>query len=330
MKRNLYLNTNGRLHRRESTIYYLTREGRSIVPVEQVKAVFAVARISVTSGVISFFSQRGIPIHFFSHYGTYEGSFYPRKRFVSGYAIVNQVAAYLDDTSRWSIASSIVGACIANMRHFVKSHRSRVAGLDSAITDLELLEGAVSSDMAPSALMSVEGQAWMTYYWALDRIIADYEMGARVRRPPNNPVNAMVSFGNSLLYASTLTQIYHTQLDPSVSFLHEPLERRFSLALDLSEMFKPEFVGGLIARLLNLGMISLDHFDQQLNYCLLNDVGRRIFLSEFDGLLRKTRKHQRLKRNVSNEFLLRLEAYKILKHVCENVPYDAYRTNRGY
>ncbi|MHA1813726.1 MAG: type I-B CRISPR-associated endonuclease Cas1b [Candidatus Thorarchaeota archaeon] len=330
MKRNLYLNTNGRLHRKESTIYYITREGRSIVPVEQVKAVFAVARISVTSGVISFFSQRGIPIHFFGYYGSYEGSFYPRKRFVSGYAVVNQVGAYLDDRRRQQIASSIVAACIANMRHFVRRYESRVVGLEGAVSDLKALEDEVTSDLSPSALMSIEGQAWITYYWALDRIIADYEMGARVRRPPNNPVNAMVSFGNGLLYAAVLTQIYHTQLDPSVSFLHEPLERRFSLALDLSEMFKPELVGGLIARLLNLGMISLDHFDQQLNYCLLNDIGRRIFLSEFDALLRRTHKHQRLKRHISNEFLLRLEAYKLLKHVCENVPYDAFRTDRGH
>jgi CRISPR-associated protein Cas1 len=73
-------------------------------------------------------------------------------------------------------------------------------------------------------------------------------------------VNALLSFGNSLLYTAALSEIYMTQLNPTVSYLHEPSQRRPSLALDLPEIFKPLIVDRVIFRLLNRGEISDDDF----------------------------------------------------------------------
>ena len=64
----------------------------------------------------------------------------------------------------------------------------------------------------------------------------------RVKRPPDNPINALVSFGNTLLYTKTISAIYRTHLDQRISYLHEPSEGRFSLSLDMSEVFKPVIV----------------------------------------------------------------------------------------
>ena len=330
MKRNLYLSKNGRLHRKESTIYYITKEGRRALPINQVKAIFAAGRISITSGVISFLSKIGIPLHFFGHYGNYEGSFFPRKKLVSGFAIVKQAASYLNPERRLRIASSIVRACVDSMVSIVRSYKSTVTGLDY-IED-ELLVAVDDSKRAVDVptLMSIEGRAWYSYYDAFDKILRDFNMGPRVKRPPNNPVNALISFGNSLLYGTVLTQIYHTQLDPAISYLHEPSERRFSLALDIAELFKPEFVDKIIFNLLNLRTLTIEHFDQSLNYCVLNETGRQIFLSTFDDMLRSTRKHARLKRSVSNETLIRLDCLKLLKHVTESVEYAPYLTRRGF
>ena len=85
-----------------------------------------------------------------------------------------------------------------------------------------------------------------------------------MKRPPNNPVNAMISFGNSLYYAACLSEIYRTQLNTLISYLHEPGERRVSLALDLSKVFKPILVDRTIFKLLNQKMIQLDDFDQAI------------------------------------------------------------------
>ncbi|RLI98271.1 MAG: subtype I-B CRISPR-associated endonuclease Cas1 [Candidatus Aenigmatarchaeota archaeon] len=329
MKRNLYLNQNGRLHRKESTIYYYSTEGRKIVPVNQVKAVFAVGRISVTSGVLSFFSKIGIPIHFFGYYGNYEGSFYPRRKLISGYAVLNQAAAHLDGERRLHLARAFVSACIKNMISVVESYVPRRGQIAETPLALGSIVDEVENASTIPILMSMEGRAWSVYYDSFNHIIRCFEMGPRVKRPPNNPVNALISFGNSLLYSAVLTQIYHTQLDPSISFLHEPLERRFSLALDISEVFKPGLVDMLIFKLLNRAQIREEHFDKELNYCVLSEEGRRLFLTAFDDTIRATNRHPRLKRKVSNEYLLRLDCYKILRNITEAKPFRPFLMSTG-
>lgn len=87
----------------------------------------------------------------------------------------------------------------------------------------------------------------------------------------------MISFGNSILYAKTVTAIYNTHLNQSVSFLHEPSESRFSLSLDLSENFKHAVTFKTIFDLVNNRKINVEkHFDKKLNYCILNDEGKQL------------------------------------------------------
>jgi len=199
VKHNLYLSVNGRLHRKESTIYYYTKEGKRVLPVDQIKAIFAVGRISVTSGVISFLSKQGLPLHFFGYYGNYEGSFYPKRRLVSGYAVVNQAAAHLDRDRRLEVAKAIVDSCISNMVSIVDSYHPRVQDLNPILGNLNGTRNEVKGRSSVPELLSVEGRAWSIYYDAFEKIIKKLEMGPRVKRPPNNPVNALISLGNSLL-----------------------------------------------------------------------------------------------------------------------------------
>ena len=91
----------------------------------------------------------------------------------------------------------------------------------------------------------------------LDRVLfqyflpEDFIMSKRMKRPPDNPINALISFGNTLLYAKTISAIYRTHLDQRISYLHQPAERRFSLSLDISEPFKPVIVFRTIFELVN-------------------------------------------------------------------------------
>ena len=163
--------------------------------------------------------------------------------------------------------------------------------------------------------MGSEAIARNAYYSAFDSILKDFEFGGRSRHPPGNEVNAMLSFGNAMLYSAVLSELYHTQLHPAISFLHEPAERRFSLALDIAEIFKPIIVDRLIFHLVNKGMMKQEDFDRQLNGVLLNDSGRKKFVKAFNERLESTIKHRKLKRNVSYQRLIRLECYKLVKHI---------------
>ena len=176
-------------------------------------------------------------------------------------------------------------------------------------------------------LMGMEGNIRERYYSALNTILElDMPFEKRVRRPPDNPINALISFGNSLMYTACLTELYRTQLNPTISFLHEPGDRRFSLSLDLAEIFKPVIVDRLIFRLLNRRQLQESkHFDEKLGGCYLNEAGRRIFLQEYDDQLKQTIEHRRLKRKVSYKRLIRLECYKLIKHLTDMEPYRAFR-----
>ena len=92
-------------------------------------------------------------------------------------------------------------------------------------------------------VMNVEGRIRAEYYQYFDDILPDeFKMEGRSRQPPTNMINSLISFGNSMMYSTVLSELYNTQLNPTISYLHEPSERRFSLALDLSEIFKPILV----------------------------------------------------------------------------------------
>ncbi|MDV7402691.1 CRISPR-associated endonuclease Cas1, partial [Arthrospira platensis SPKY1] len=108
---------------------------------------------------------------------------------------------------------------------------------------------------------------------AFEQIIQDFRMEGRSKRPPKNEVNALLSFGNMLCYTQCLKQIYHTQLNPTISFLHEPGYRRYSLALDLAELFKPILVDRLVFTLLNKRILQSNDFRWDLNQCLLKESG---------------------------------------------------------
>jgi len=133
--------------------------------------------------------------------------------------------------------------------------------------------------------------------------------------PPGNEVNAMIGFANSLCYTVCLDALYHTQLNPTISYLHTPGERRFSLALDLAEIFKPILADRLIFSMFNKKQLQPADFDKQLNSCLLKPNSRKTVVKAWEEKLTETIKHRTLGRHVSYKHLIKLECYKLSKHI---------------
>ena len=127
--------------------------------------------------------------------------------------------------------------------------------------------------------------------------------------------NALLSFGNSLVYSTVLSEIYATHLDPTISYLHELYDRRFSLSLDLSEVFKPLLSDRVILHLLMKREMKENDFNIEMNGVLLNDSGRTKFFKHYEDKLMTSINHRSLRRNVSYRSLIRLECYKLIKHL---------------
>lgn len=309
MKRNYYILKNGILRRKENTVYFINKEGKRSIPIEKMRAIYAYGRISFTSGVISLFAKNGVCIHFYDYYGNYEGSFYPREYLLSGNLIIKQAEHYLDEEKRLYLARKFVEGAAKNIMQNLKYYK-----LDTA--DVEKLMDEIEKQKTITRLMNVEGRIRDLYYTKLDSIFPeDFKIVRRERRPPTNMTNALISFGNQLLYGEIVTEIYNTQLNPTISYLHEPFERRFSLALDVSEIFKPIIVDRVIFKLINKRIIDKSCFKSELNCVVMNEKGKRIFLEEYEKKMSTTIKHRGLKRNVSYRRLIRLELYKLMKHL---------------
>jgi len=148
----------------------------------------------------------------------------------------------------------------------------------------------------------------------------------RTRRPPLNAINALISFGNSICYTTVLSEIYKTYLDPRICFLHTTNFRRFSLNLDVAEIFKPIMVDRLIFTLINRKMLTKKHFVKEMNGILLNEGGRKLFITELDKRLKTTVNHRHLGKSVSYRWLIRLELYKMQKHILGEKQYEPYQS----
>lgn len=311
MKRNYYISSDGILERRENTIYFVSDKGRKPIPIEKIYCIYAYGSLTITSQALHLLAQNHVPIHFFNYYGFYDGSFYPREVFLSGDLLVRQVEHYLDKERRLRLAKLFVSGCVENILRNLSRYK-----LEDGKNEIKAIYGEIIAANKISEVMNVEARIKNVYYQAFDEILPEeFRFESRSRRPPRNMVNALLSFGNSLLYTTVLTELYNTQLNPTISYLHEPRERRYSLALDLSEVFKPLLVDRLIFYLLNKGLLGEKHFDKDLNYCILNKDGKNIFLRNYNDRLEKTIKHRVLGKNVSYQRLIRLEAYKLVKHL---------------
>lgn len=299
---------------------------RRTIPVEDVDAVWAFSELDLNARVLIFLAQHKVPVHFFNYYGFYAGSFYPREYLHAGYLVVRQVRHYANRRLRLKIAREFIGAAMHNILRNLRYYGTRGVELQEQTESVQAEMLRLEDVNMIDELMGCEGRARAAYYQGFAGILRnDVEFTKRVRRPPDNIVNALISFTNGLVYSAALTQIYRTQLDPTISFLHEPGARRFSLALDLAEVFKPILADRLIFKLLNNRQLSDKDFAQDLNCCYLNERGRKTVLKEWDARLQTTIEHRRLRRKVSYERLMRLECYKLIKHLTNVEPYTGFR-----
>ena len=316
-KKNYYILSEGILKRKENTVYFHNKKGKKPIPVNKIYSVYAYGQITFSSQVMGLFAKNGIPVHFFNYYGYYNGSFYPRETLLSGDLVVKQSKYYLDINKRLELARLFVKGAGLNILKVLKYYK-----IESNIEEtLKELDNASKI----TEILNIEGRNRAEYYTKFDEILPDdFKMEKRSKQPPKNMVNSLISFGNSMMYSTVLTELYNTQLNPTISYLHEPSERRFSLSLDLSEIFKPVFVDRLIFYLVNKKIIKKDDFNQDLNCCLLNDKGRNKFIKEYNKRLEKTIKHKDLNENVSYQRLIRLEAYKLKKHILGVKKYEPF------
>jgi CRISPR-associated protein Cas1 len=331
MKKSYYLFNPGRMSRKDNTLYFTPvdehgNEGQvRPIPVESVDNLYCFGSLDANSALFNFMGKNHISVHFFDYYEHYTGSFMSKDYLLAGKMQVEQTKHYISDKKRMVIAQTLINGAAFNMSRNLKYYQSRGKDVTSSLERIENYVSLIESAKKVDELMGIEGNIRQAYYDAFDTIINDFEMGNRSKKPPKNEVNALISFGNMMCYTMCLDQIYHTQLNPTISFLHEPGVRRYSLALDISEIFKPLLVDRTIFSVLNKKQIQANDFRQDTNRCVLKDSAKKVFVQAFDERLKETFKHRTLGRNVSYKHLVKLECYKLSKHILGIETYKPFK-----
>jgi CRISP-associated protein Cas1 len=314
-----YIFSMGELRRKDNSIAFSNNKGHFYIPVEDTRELYCMNEVSFNTKFLDFLAKAGITLHLFNYHGNYSGTFYPKDALISGDLTIKQSVAFIEN--RLNIAKNIVLAIANNIhetlyhyyRHDKKELKPYLDWLKSEVPKF------LSKEITIEQILFIEGQIWSRFYNSFQYFLPeDFLMNKRVKRPPDNPMNALVSFGNTLLYTKTISQIYNTHLNQAVSFLHSPREGRFSLSLDLSEAFKPIVVFKTIFELVGRKQLQVTkHFDKSLNYALLNEDGKKAFIEAFEIRMNETFMHPRLKRKVSYKHCIKLDGYKLIKHIIQ-------------
>ena len=262
-----YLYSSGTLSRKDNVIRMETADGRKKdLKIEMTRDIYLFGEVTTNTKCLNYLSEMKIPVHFFNYYGYYTGTFYPREKNVSGKLLVQQVTHSMEEEKRLLLAKRFVDGATANCLRNLQYYRRRGKEVEVHIAEIEAVRKRIMRATEVDELMGLEGNIHQIYYSAWETIFSDeVEFKQRVRRPPDNMVNALISYLNMLTYSACLSEIYVSQLNPTVSYLHSNSERRFSLSLDIAEIFKPLIVDRLIFSLINRKIITEKDFENGSN-----------------------------------------------------------------
>ena len=327
-----YITSMGELSRKDNSLCFRKNQKNVYLPIENIKEIYCMNEISINTKLLDYISSKNIVIHFFNYYGFYSGTFYPREQYNSGRLLVKEVESYHSE-KRIIIAQKIVRTIAVNIdevlyhyyKHDVKEVKQTIDWIRRDFKKLLFEQTDIQS------IMLLEGELWQRFYSTFQFILPDdFMLNKRVRRPPDNTINALISFGNSLLYTKCISVIYQTHLNQTISYLHEPSESRFSLSLDISEMFKPIIVFKTIFDLVNNKKLRVkDHFEKKVNYCILNESGRQIFIQAFEKRLDKTFVNKKLNRKMTYKTAIKMDCYKLIKYLLEDRDFEFFSLKEG-
>lgn len=319
MKKDIFIFKSGALKRKDNTIFFESKDGKKFLPITSIDNIYVYGELDINKKALDFLAENEVCVHFFNYYGYYTGTFYPREHLNSGFVILKQAEFYLNYTERKYIATKLLESAFENLLNNLKYYNKKNIDLKNEIEVINQEKEKIYEQRQIDQLMALEGNIRQNYYQCFNKILNNKEFffDKRSKRPPMDKINALISFGNSMVYTTVLGEIYKTQLDPRIGYLHSTNERKFTLNLDIAEIFKPIITDRTIFTLINKNMLGEKDFREEFQGILLNEKGQRKFVETFNEKLLSVIKHPKLNKNVSYKSLIRIQLYKLQKYITE-------------
>ena len=329
INRDYHIINDGILSKRDYTLLFENKDKKYYIPVETCGALNVYSNTSFSSGFFELAAKKKLAVNIYDRFGRHVGSFVSGEHYLSVKTMLKQAEVYLNMGERVKYAKKIEIASLhnvrENLRYYYKHKKSK--HMEAAIGKITEAIRQINEAATTEDIMLAEARARQQYYSCFDEISgkAEFAFENRSRRPPRNPINAMISFGNVVLYQKIATEIYKTSLDIRIGLVHSANGRSESLNLDIAEIFKPIIVDRVIFALINNKAIKADlHFTVLENGgVMMNLEGKRIFIRELEKKLfqKITVKGD----TVTYQTLMKDEVWKIFKSIYYGQKYTPYK-----
>jgi CRISP-associated protein Cas1 len=286
------------------------------LPGQQVRAIYCFGAVQITAQAVETCLELGIDVSYFSPAGRFLGLL--RGLPASGVdARRGQYRLFELPGVRLQLAREVIRAKIHNQRVMLMRNGDvpdRVVGLLANFRD------ATESARGLTELLGIEGSAAALYFEQFESMLKQregwkFDWRGRNRRPPRDPVNALLSLGYSML-AKELTGVCHSVgLDPFLGFMHQPRYGRPALALDLMEEFRPLVADSVAISLINRGELGPEDFIRSANGTFLNDRGRKPFWEAWFRRLDTEVSHPEFSYKMAYRRMLEVQARQLWRFV---------------
>ena len=232
--------------KRDYTLLFEGPTGKKYIPVETTDSLYVYSNIIFSGNFFEFVNKKGLNVTLIDKYVEKIGSFVPQNNRRNIKTEIKQLKVYDNEKERLELAKKLEIASVSNIRANLKyyARRKNSERLQDAVTGISRLIQQLNEAKDVTKLMTIEAQSRQKYYQCFNEILndEDFVFEKRTRRPPEEPLNAMISFGNTLLYQRIANEINRTSLDIRIGIVHAAGSRPESLNLDLADLFKPILV----------------------------------------------------------------------------------------
>ena len=318
----------GILTKKDYSILFENENKKIEIPAEVTEHINIYSQTIFSSNFFKTLNRHNIRVSLFDQYDHYIGSFMPINYHKSASILIKQVGNYINKAKRLEIAKKIIDSgttnIISNLKYYNK-HNDDIQ-LDKIIDDLKICKQEMKAVKTLEILLLQEARMRELYYSSYNIILnnPEFKFTKRTRRPPKDALNAMISFGNTIIYQKIANEIYKTKLDIRISYLHSAMRRYENLNLDISEIIKPILVDKVIFSLINKRIIDAKvHFEKRNNGVFLNKEGKYLFIDQLNKKLSSTITINNKK--VSYQEILQQEVLKLLRHFKYDEEYEPFK-----
>lgn len=303
------------------------------VPLMKVDQVVVQGDATITSPALRALLEQRVDVCFLTYHGRFSGRLTPA--FSKNSLIrIEQHRRHNDPLSQLQLATHFVRGKLSNMRTLLlrynrKLNRDDVAGaaesIQGVMAQVETLRETTTDDTeaedAMGTLLGLEGAGTAFYFGVFDHLLkGDLEFNGRSKRPPTDPVNALLSYAYVLLMHQVSSAISTVGFEPYVGFLHSSQYGKPALALDLMEEFRPLIADSVALTLINNGMLKSEDFNEELGAYRLTDGGRRTFLTKFEERMQTKIRHPMFEYRATYKKCLELQVRLLAKYLTGEIP----------